>query len=145
MSDDQWQMNFDGGSRGNPGPAAAAAVLVDPSGYQASTSIFIRNATNNEAEYRALLIGLRLALEMKADNLLILGDSKLIIRQIQGEWKVKSEELMPFNESAISLLSQFTEWKARHIPRAENSVPNALCNMTMDRALATIPSPFRNM
>src|SRR6266545_7813072 len=91
-------VNVDGGSRGNPGPAAIAAVATDPSGeVLAERSETIGEATNNVAEYRALLLGIELAKELGADQAEFVGDSKLIVEQVKGNWKVKQDHLRPLH------------------------------------------------
>ena len=91
-------MNVDGGSRGNPGPAAIAAVVTDPSGAMlAERAETIGEATNNVAEYRALLLGIDLAKQLGADEVEFVGDSMLIVEQVRGRWKVKQEHLRPLH------------------------------------------------
>jgi ribonuclease HI len=124
----------DGGSRGNPGPAGFGAVLLDESGHVVrELSEFIGQATCNEAEYRALIAALQAARELGARDVLIRADSQLLVRQINGEYKVKSRTLMPLVLRARKLLEEFSSWKAQHVPREMNSRADELANEAMDR------------
>jgi ribonuclease HI len=124
----------DGGSRGNPGPAGFGAVLLDDSGRVVrELSEFIGQATCNEAEYRALIAALQAARELGARDLLIRTDSQLLVRQLNGQYKVRSRSLMPLALRARRMLDQFASWKAQHVPRAMNARADALANEAMDR------------
>jgi ribonuclease HI len=124
----------DGGSRGNPGPAGFGAVLLDDAGHVVrELSEFIGRATCNEAEYRALIAALQAARELGARDLLIRADSQLLVRQLGGQYKVKSRSLMPLALRARRLLEEFASWKAEHVPREMNSRADALANAAMDR------------
>ena len=124
----------DGGSRGNPGPAGFGAVLLDDSGRVVrELSEFIGRATCNEAEYRALIAALQAARELGARDVLIRADSQLLVRQINGEYKVKSRTLMPLVLRVRELLQKFASWKAQHVPREMNSRADALANEAVDR------------
>ena len=103
-------VNVDGGSRGNPGPAAVAAVATDPSGeVLAERSETIGEATNNVAEYRALLLGIELANELSADEIEFVGDSKLIVEQVKGNWKVKQDHLRPLHTKVTGRAPGFAQ------------------------------------
>jgi ribonuclease HI/probable phosphoglycerate mutase len=127
----------DGASRGNPGPAAIGAALLDETGAEiGAVSETIGVATNNEAEYRALVAGVRRAIELKPTascRLEVRMDSELVVRQIEGRYKVKNERLKPLYEAARAALKEFGEWRIRHVPRAENSRPDELANAALDR------------
>ena len=124
----------DGGSRGNPGPAGFGAVLLDESdSVVRELSEFIGTATCNEAEYRALIAALQAARELGAREVIIRADSQLLVRQINGEYKVKSRSLMPLVLRARELLKGFPSWKAQHVPRELNSRADELANEAMDR------------
>lgn len=124
----------DGGSRGNPGPAGFGAVLLDDSGRVVrELSEFIGQATCNEAEYRALIAALQAARELGARDLLIRADSQLLVRQLSGQYKVRSRSLMPLALRARRMLDQFASWKAQHVPREMNARADALANEAMDR------------
>jgi ribonuclease HI len=126
-------VNVDGGSRGNPGPAAVAAVVTDPSGeILAEHSEAIGEATNNVAEYRALLLGIDLARELGADEVELVGDSQLIVEQVKGNYKVKQDHLRPLHGQALKALEGLGKWSIRHVKRDENARADELLNETLD-------------
>jgi ribonuclease HI len=128
-------VHVDGGARGNPGPAAAAAVLSTPGGDvldEATETIGV--ATNNVAEYRGLLLGLRRARELGADEVEVVNDSELVARQITGAYKVKHKDLKPLHGAALAALSGFDSWSIRSVPRAQNAAADALVNQALDAA-----------
>jgi len=128
-------INVDGGSRGNPGPAAIAAVATDPSGeFLAERSETIGEATNNVAEYRALLLGIDLAKELGAEGVELVGDSKLIVEQVKGNWKVKQDHLRPLHTKARDALRDLPKWSIRHVKRDENTRADDLLNEALDSA-----------
>jgi ribonuclease HI len=128
-------VNVDGGARGNPGPAAAACVVSTPDGgVLAEASELLDTATNNVAEYRALLLGLAKARELGADEVEIIGDSELIAKQVQGIYKVKHEAMRPLHRQALAALAQFESWSIRTVPRAQNAQADALVNAALDGA-----------
>lgn len=128
-------VNVDGGARGNPGPAAIAAVAATPDGeIVAERGELIGSATNNIAEYRAVLLGIELARELGAGELELVGDSELIVRQLQGDYKVKQEHLRPLHARALRELMDFPGWTVRHVRRDENAAADALVNATLDAA-----------
>jgi len=127
-------VNFDGGARGNPGAAAIAAVATTPEGeVLQQRGERIGDATNNVAEYRALLLAIELAREHGADEVELIGDSELIARQVRGEYKVKDAGLKPLRAAAVEALSGLDRWSIRNVPRAENAAADALVNATLDR------------
>jgi ribonuclease HI len=127
-------VNVDGGARGNPGPAAIAAVAADPDGeVLEERRETIGRATNNEAEYRALLLGIALARELGADEVELIGDSALIAHQVRGEWKVKQEHLRPLRDQVLDELRGI-EWTIRNVPREENTRADELVNEALDGA-----------
>lgn len=129
------KVNVDGGARGNPGPAAIAAVVTDESGQVLrSESEFIGEATNNVAEYRALLLGIRLATELGAEEVELIGDSELIVRQIEGRYKVKDAGLKPLHAEARAALEQLPSWSIRHVKREFNAAADRLVNEALDAA-----------
>jgi ribonuclease HI len=128
-------VNVDGGSRGNPGPAAIAAVVTDPSGdVLAERAETIGEATNNVAEYRALLLGIDLAKQLGADEVEFVGDSMLIVEQVRGNWKVKQDHLRPLHTKAKDALRDFGSWSIRHVKRGENERADELLNDALDAA-----------
>jgi ribonuclease HI len=129
-------VHVDGGARGNPGPAAAAAVISDPRGEVLERSAqLLGTATNNVAEYRALLLGLERARELGASEVEVIGDSELIAKQVQGLYKVKHEAMRPLHRDAIAALARFERWSIRTVPRAQNADADALVNEALDGAL----------
>ena len=128
-------VNVDGGSRGNPGPAAIAVVATDPKGeVLAERSETIGKATNNVAEYRALLLGVELARELGAQEAEFVGDSLLIVEQVRGNWKVKQEHLRPLHREAQEALGKLGSWSIRHVKRGENERADELLNQALDEA-----------
>ncbi|MGD9125218.1 MAG: ribonuclease HI family protein [Desulfarculaceae bacterium] len=130
-------LHADGASRGNPGLAGAGAVLLDQTGRQVgSFKRFLGVATNNEAEYQALLLGLEGARKLGADRLKIRLDSQLLVRQLNGQYRVKSPGLKPLYEKALRLLRDFAEVDIIHVKRNLNTEADALANQAIDEAVA---------
>ncbi len=126
-------MNVDGGARGNPGPAAIAAVVSAPGGeVLEERSETIGNATNNVAEYRALLLGIERARALGATEVELVGDSELIARQVRGEYRVKDVGLRPLHAEVRKALEGFDRWSIRNVPRDENEAADALVNAALD-------------
>jgi phosphoribosylglycinamide formyltransferase-1 len=124
---------IDGGSRGNPGPAAAAFVLNDTSGKQLEArAFFLGKATNNVAEYTALVKALQAAAQIGSEQISIFSDSDLLVKQINGLYRVKSEQIRPLYQEAVGLLEKFKSWKARHIRREKNEQADNLVNQALD-------------
>jgi ribonuclease HI len=125
----------DGGSRGNPGPAAIAAVVTSPAGdILAERAETIGEATNNIAEYRALLLGIELAKQLGADEVEFVGDSMLVVEQVRGNWKVKQDHLRPLHTGVKDALRGLGSWSIRHVKRGENERADELLNEALDRA-----------
>jgi ribonuclease HI len=126
----------DGGSRGNPGPSAIGAVVLDPASDPprrlATVSERIGITTNNVAEYRALIAGLEAAAPYRARRVRVRADSKLVVEQVTGAWKVKQPHLRPLLDEARALLAAYAEVDIRHVPRAENADADALVNAALD-------------
>jgi ribonuclease HI len=126
----------DGGSRGNPGPAAIGAVVLDPTTDPptrlASVSECIGVATNNVAEYQALIAGLEAAQAFPSRAVRVRADSLLVIRQVQGAWKVKQAHLRPLVLRAQELLRAYEEVDLGHVPREENVDADLLVNAALD-------------
>ncbi len=99
----------------------------------AERSETIGEATNNVAEYRAVLLGIQLAKELGADELELVGDSKLIVEQVRGNWKIKQAHLRPLREQVIEALGGFDRWSIRHVRRGENERADELLNEALDR------------
>jgi ribonuclease HI len=123
----------DGGARGNPGPAGIGVVVTDEEGTElARANDYIGIATNNVAEYRALLLGAEQARALGADEAAFVNDSQLIARQLTGEYRVKSGDLRPLHEQALQRLSGFRSWSIRSVPRERNELADALVNEAID-------------
>jgi ribonuclease HI len=128
-------VHVDGGSRGNPGPAAAAAALASPSGELLDeVSELIGTATNNVAEYRGVLLGLARAKELGATQVELVNDSELVARQLSGAYKVKHPSMIPLFQQARAALAGFEQWSIRTVRREENARADALVNEALDGA-----------
>jgi len=126
-------VHVDGGARGNPGPGAIAAVLADPDGTVLDErSEKIGRATNNVAEYRALLLGIEAAGALGATELELVGDSELIVKQVRGEYRVKDAGLRELHARVRAALAEFDRWSIRNVPRAENEHADRLVNEALD-------------
>lgn len=126
-------IQVDGGSRGNPGPAAAGVSITDPDGTPLFEAGFhLAPMTNNQAEYNGLLYALREAKRIGATKLDIQADSELLVRQINGQYKVKNEGLRPLYERAIKDLRTFESWRMVHARREFNARADELANLAMD-------------
>ncbi|HEX7299781.1 MAG TPA: reverse transcriptase-like protein [Solirubrobacteraceae bacterium] len=128
-------VHVDGGARGNPGPAAAAAVVSTPNGEVVDEAHeLLGTATNNVAEYRGLLLGLERARALGADEVEIINDSELVAKQVNGVYKVKHPDMRPLHAAATEALRGFRRWAVRSVPRAENAAADALVNQALDAA-----------
>ena len=126
-------VHVDGGARGNPGPAAIGVVVSDPDGVVIEeVAERIGVATNNVAEYRALLRGLEIAAARGARELELVNDSELVARQLTGAFKVKHPAMKPLYEQAMVALRGFERWRIRSVPRAENAQADMLVNAALD-------------
>lgn len=128
-------VHVDGGARGNPGPAAVGAVIRDESGeilLEAGERIGV--ATNNVAEYKALLLGIAQAKALGGDRLELVGDSELIVKQVRGEYRVKDQGLKPLHAEVKAALEPLEEWTIRHVRREHNADADRLVNATLDGA-----------
>ena len=128
-------VHVDGGSRGNPGPAAAGAVISTPDGDvvdELGEALGI--ATNNVAEYRGLLLGVRRAAELGASEVEVVNDSELVAKQVNGQYKVKHADMKPLHAESLQALGAFARWTVRSVPRAQNADADALVNQTLDCA-----------
>lgn len=154
-------LHTDGGARGNPGPAGLGAVAYDETGYEIdvracveslrrcvapsdappppqSAHRFLGHATNNEAEYAALLYGVQLARSAGAERLTVRMDSELIVRQLQGVYKVKATKLVALYEAALAALTKHfpSHWSVEHVRREYNARADELANQAIDDGLA---------
>ena len=126
------RINVDGGARGNPGPAAIGVVIRSGSEVVGEVSERIGEATNNVAEYRALLAGIEKASELGATELELVGDSELVVRQVRGEYKVKNAGIKPLHAEVLTALDGFDSWTIEHVRREENAEADALVNQALD-------------
>ena len=126
-------VNVDGGARGNPGPAAIAAVVQDESGaVLTERGERIGPATNNVAEYKALLLGIAQAGEIGASEVELVGDSELIVKQVKGEYKVKDATMRELHAEVKRALAPFESWSIRHVRREQNAEADRLVNEVLD-------------
>jgi ribonuclease HI len=126
-------VHVDGGARGNPGPAAIGVVVSDADGAVIDeTAERIGFATNNVAEYRAVLKGVERAQALGATELELIGDSELVAKQLTGAYKVKHPAMKPLHAEAITALAAFERWRIRTVPRAENARADELVNAALD-------------
>jgi ribonuclease HI len=126
-------VNVDGGARGNPGPAAVGVVVRGPGGgVLEERGERIGHATNNVAEYRALLLGIELAAAHGADELDLIGDSELIVRQVEGRYKVKDSTMKELHSEVKRALDAFESWSIRHVRREHNAEADRLVNEVLD-------------
>ena len=126
---------MDGGARGNPGPAAVAAVATEPGGGElAERTAYNGEATNNVAEYRAVLLGLELARELGATRVEVVNDSELVARQIEGRYKVKHAGLKPLYLETMKALRDFPDWSVRSVRRESNERADQLVTEALDEA-----------
>ncbi len=124
---------IDGGSRGNPGPAAAGFILTDSDGTQLQAkAFFIGRNTNNVAEYTGVVKALEAAIKIGAKRLIVFSDSQLLVRQINGEYKVKSELIRPLFQQAVEMLGRFESWKVQYVCREKNKEADKLVNQALD-------------
>jgi ribonuclease HI len=133
-------VHVDGGARGNPGPAAVGVVVSTPDGEVLDeASEAIGEATNNVAEYRALLLGLDRARSLGATEVEVINDSELIARQVSGEYKVKHAGLRPLHAEAVEALGGFERWSVRPVRRELNERADELVNEVLDAQTGSDP------
>mgnify|MGYP002853055571 CR=1 FL=1 len=127
-------MYIDGGSRGNPGPAAAGVVIRDADGQRVlhEAGYFVGTATSNVAEYRGLIRGLRVAEQIGARSVCVHSDSQLLVRQVSGQYRVKAPSLKPLFEQVHQQLLRLDSWKIHHVRREQNRQADQLVNMALD-------------
>ena len=130
----QWKLQFDGGSRGNPGVGGAGAVLYKNNHEEWSKTFYLGdNVTNNQAEYKGLIGGLKHVSTLDLPNLLVEGDSNLVINQVSGTWRVKNDGLKILHDEVHEYLNKIKDIRFQHIPRNENKRADQLANEAMDR------------
>ena len=127
------RLHVDGASRGNPGEAGFGVHVTDPDGTEvASLYGYLGRATNNVAEYQALLHGLRFALARGVSRVEVFSDSELLVRQLEGRYRVKNAGLLPLHREAAGLLARFERARVAHVPRERNREADALANRAVD-------------
>lgn len=134
--------HVDGGSRGNPGPAGYGVVITDQSGYKiAALHEYLGHQTNNHAEYQGLLAALDYAIKQGHKALKVVGDSELLVKQIRGEYKVKSPALLDLYQRARQMIGQLDWFSIQHVLREKNAEADRLANMAMDQGMGRTPAP----
>ena len=133
-------IHVDGGSRGNPGPAAAGVAInsLDPRGPVHEAGYFLGRMTNNVAEYQGLIRALGIARKLQADDILIRSDSELLVRQVHGTYKVKSPALRPLRDKVVRELEGFGHWTLEHVRREQNRRADELVNLALDEGCDVI-------
>jgi len=137
MTQESIKIFFDGGSRGNPGPAAGAAYTDWQGGQE--RALFLEFATNNEAEYHGFLLAIELARSLQLPNPTFLGDSKLVVMQVSGEWQAKHPSMQQLKERALEALRSLPRWRIEWIPREKNSEADRIANEEMNRRMGIQP------
>jgi ribonuclease HI len=141
MSDTVWHVHIDGAARGNPGPAAYAFIITHEGAAAVAESGCLGSATNNLAEYTALVKALERAAQLGARRLLVHSDSELLVKQMNGEYRVKNDALRDLFDEAKALSRRFDQVALRHVPRAQNSAADRLCNEALDAQKHGGPRP----
>ncbi len=132
----EWLLMVDGAARGNPGQAGCGAVICDETGAVVKElSRYIGHATNNVAEYEALLMGLEALVQMGRKKIRVQSDSQLLVRQLNGEYRVKDEKLKVLYQRAVGLLRRFVGYRILHVPRELNKLADRLANRGIDDAV----------
>jgi ribonuclease HI len=123
----------DGGARGNPGPAAAAGVIIASDGsIIEEVTEYLGTTTNNVAEYRALILALKRAIELGCTRVRIKMDSELVVKQLNGLYRVKDDKMIPLHAEVRRLLSKFDEQVVEHVSRKDNKLADKLVNAVLD-------------
>jgi ribonuclease HI len=134
--DGEWLLMVDGAARGNPGDAGCGAVILDRSGTVVKElSRYLGRATNNVAEYEGLLMGLEALLQLGKRRIRVQSDSQLLVRQLNGEYRVKNEKLKMLFQKAVTLLRQFEAYRILYVPRELNTLADRLANKGIDDAI----------
>lgn len=129
-----WSLYCDGASRGNPGQAGAGAVLVDASGeIKGQYGEYLGQATNNVAEYRALILGMKMARNLGVKKIQVFADSELLVRQLKGQYRVRAPHLLPLYDAARRASQDFESFAISHVPREMNSLADRLANAAIDQ------------
>ncbi|GBC80102.1 MAG: ribonuclease HI family protein [Acidobacteriota bacterium] len=137
-----FRVEIDGGAWGNPGEAGAGVVIIHPDGQREEHTVYLGHATNNVAEYAALLAALRRLLELQAQEVAIQTDSELLARQLTGSYKVRAPHLKPLWERAQKALARFSRVDIRAVPREQNTRADRLVAEAIAHKRSTLPSPL---
>ena len=133
MAEPEWLLMIDGAARGNPGPAGCGAAICDENGVVVrELSRYLGHATNNVAEYEALLMGLEVLIELNRKKIVVQSDSQLLVRQLNGQYRVKDEKLKVLHQRATGLLRQFAAYRIVHVRREFNKIADRLANRGID-------------
>ncbi|MCS7181768.1 MAG: ribonuclease HI family protein [Thermoanaerobaculum sp.] len=135
-------LEIDGGAWGNPGEAGAGVLIVYPDGQEEEHQVYLGRATNNVAEYAALLAGLLRLLELGAEEVEIVTDSQLLANQLNGSYRVRAPHLKPLFARAQAYLARFARTTVRHIPREANRRADRLATQAILERCSTLPSPL---
>jgi ribonuclease HI len=131
----EWVLMVDGAARGNPGDAGCGAAICDENGNVVKElSRYLGRATNNVAEYEGLLMGLEALIELGRKNIRVQSDSQLLVRQLNGQYRVKDEKLKVLYQRAVTLLRHFESYRILHVYRELNKVADRLANRGIDEA-----------
>lgn len=122
----------DGASRGNPGPASCAAYIMYEGSVPVKMAVYLGVTTNNVAEYCGFLLALKETLDMGCDEVVVCSDSNLCVKQINGEYKVTAQNLVPLYQRVMGMLARFKKWEVRYVPREDNAVADGLSNRVLD-------------
>jgi ribonuclease HI len=132
----EWLVMVDGAARGNPGHAGCGVAIFDGNGTLVKElSRYLGHTTNNVAEYEGLLMGLEAVLELGEKRICVQSDSQLLVRQLNGQYRVRDEKLKPLFEQALRLLRQFEAYRILHVPREMNRLADRLANKGIDDAI----------
>lgn len=135
MPDEKLTIYTDGGARGNPGPAGIGAVILDERGRVVEEiSEYIGQATNNQAEYKALIAGLNKARDLGGEEIEVFLDSELVVKQLNREYRVKDKDLAPLFVQAYNISLGFKKIIFKHVPREKNKLADKLVNIALDKA-----------
>jgi ribonuclease HI len=136
----EWRLMVDGAARGNPGEAGCGAAILDENGTVVKElSRYLGHATNNVAEYEGLLMGLEALLELGKKRVRVQSDSQLLVRQLNGEYRVKDEKLKKLFHKAVALLNEFDAYRIVYLPRELNKLADRLANQGIDDASKKSP------
>jgi ribonuclease HI len=135
-TDKEWRLMVDGAARGNPGQAGCGAVIYNENGAVLKELCrYLGHATNNVAEYEGLLMGLEALVALGQKSVVVQSDSQLLVRQLNGEYRVKDEKLKALYERALALLRRFDSYRILHVPREMNKLADRLANRAIDEAI----------